>query len=99
MVIRIRILLGKEPLLVPAPVYGEGIEQRGDQHGGGQVGAQPVPLEAAGRRDGGAVEARAALQQSRMQGDSGGLTAGLGTLSRGGEDRPKFDLDQRSDHC
>ena len=47
---------------MPAPVDGQRVEQRGDQHGGGQVGAQPVPLEAAGRRDGGAVEARAALQ-------------------------------------
>ena len=80
MVIRIEIVpLGEESLFVPAPVYGERVEQRGDQHGGGQVGAQPVPLEAAGRRDGGAVEARAALQR-RIQGDSGGLRAGLGSL-------------------
>ena len=64
---------------MPAPVDGQRVEQRGDQHGGGQVGAQPVPLEAAGRRDGGAVEARAALQR-RMQGDSGGLTAKLSRL-------------------
>ena len=48
---------------MPTPMDRERVEQRGDQHGGGQVGAQPVPLEAAGGRDRGAVETRATLRK------------------------------------
>ena len=54
--------LGEEPLLVPAPVDGERVEQRGDQRGGEHVRAQARALEAAGGRDGGAVQAGAALK-------------------------------------
>ena len=59
--------LCEEPLFVPTPMNRERVEQRGDQHRGGQVGAEPVPLEAAGGRDGSAIKARATLERVRAK--------------------------------
>ena len=52
---------------MPTPMNRERVEQRGDQHRGGQVGAEPVPLEAAGGRDGSAIKARATLERVRAK--------------------------------
>ena len=57
--------LCEESLFVPTPMNRERVEQRGDQHRGGQVGAEPVPLEAAGGRDGSAIKARATLNSKK----------------------------------
>ena len=55
----------EEPLFVPTPMNRERVEQRGDQYRGDQVGAEPVPLEAAGGRDGSAIQARATLNSKK----------------------------------